>query len=222
MKKIKFLLMMVLVITMCTVLTACFDFESLSEERIDYLVLVNKQNKLPDDWESKVQLVTTTDVDGDEIQVEQEALMQFYKLRNALLDEGIEIELDSCYRSVAEQEELWDRFMEQYGEDYVRKYVAVPGYSEHHTGLAIDICLVKNGKVIDDNDAMLSECKIFARIHEKLADYGFILRYMDGKEDITGYSYEPWHLRYVGYVEIAKDITDRGLTLEEYLERLPI
>ena len=184
----------------------------------DYLVLVNKNHELPSDWESSVKLETVTDIDGDPCQVEKEALLKYYELRDDLQkNDGVTIELDSCYRSVAEQQDLWDRWTVEYGEDYVHQYVAVPGFSEHHTGLAIDICLVKDGKVIDDNDDMIAEKEIFQKIHAKLADYGFILRYLDGKDDITGYSYEPWHLRYVGNPEVAKEITDKGLTLEEYL-----
>jgi D-alanyl-D-alanine carboxypeptidase len=64
---------------------------------------------------------------------------------------------------------------------------------------------------------MIAEPEIFAKIHEKLADYWFILRYLEGKEDITWYSYEPRHLRYVGDVNVAKEIMENGLTLEEYL-----
>ena len=141
---------------------------------------------------------------------------QFEALRIKLLEEGVNIELDSTYRSVQRQQEIWDEFEKEYGIDYCRKYVAIPGYSEHHTGLVVDVCLIKDGVVIDDNDDMIAEREIFAKVHERLADYGFILRYLEGKEDITGYSYEPWHLRYVG-IEIAKEIKEKGITLEEYL-----
>ena len=130
----------------------------------------------------------------------------------------VNIELDSVTRSVAEQQTLWDNWTVEYGEDYVKKYVAVPGYSEHHTGLAIDICIEKDGKRINDNDEMIAEKDIFAKIHTKLAKYGFILRYLDGKDDITGYGYEPWHFRYIDDAEVAKEIMDKGLTLEEYLQ----
>ncbi|MBO4276203.1 D-alanyl-D-alanine carboxypeptidase family protein [Candidatus Saccharibacteria bacterium] len=92
-----------------------------------------------------------------------------------------------------------------------------PGYSEHHTGLAVDIFVIDSGKIIRDNDDMIASVEIFAKIHELLPKYGFILRYIEGKEDITGYSYEPWHLRYIDSPEIAKEITEKGLTLEEYL-----
>ncbi len=65
---------------------------------------------------------------------------------------------------------------------------------------------------------MIKEKSLFAIVHKKLAKYGFILRYPEGKENITGYSYEPWHFRYVGSPEIAKEIMDKGITFEEYLE----
>jgi hypothetical protein len=69
--------------------------------------------------------------------------------------------------------------------------------------------------------SMVQYPEIRAKVHAKLADHGFILRYLDGKEDITGYSYEPWHIRYVNDASIAKEIMDKGITLEEYLGRLP-
>jgi LAS superfamily LD-carboxypeptidase LdcB len=99
----------------------------------------------------------------------------------------------------------------------VKQYVAVPGYSEHHTGLAVDICLVVDGKIIDDHDEMIAQKEIFAQIHPLLAEYGFILRYPQGRENITGYSYEPWHFRYVG-IETAKKISGAGLVMEEYMK----
>ena len=181
-----------------------------------YLVLVNKKHKLPDNWEDLIELVTAKNSLSREFQVEWAALKHFEALRKKLLEEGIDIELDSTYRSVKAQEELWEEFEKTYGREYCEKYVAVPGFSEHHTGLAIDVCLIKDGKVIDDNDEMIAEKEIFAKVHSHLADYGFILRYMEGKESITGYSYEPWHFRYVGK-QVAKEIKKRNITLEEYL-----
>ena len=203
------------------VLVAVFAFTACKKEekRINYLVLVNKQNKLPDDWEEKLNLVTQKNTKGFEKQVEKEALEKFNELKKDLEKEGIYIDLDSTYRSVAEQQQLWDEWTVEYGEDYVKKYVAVPGYSEHHTALAIDVYLIKDGKVIDDNDKMIAERELFSKIHAKLADYGFILRYLEGKDAITGYAYEPWHFRYVGSTDVAKEIMSKGLTLEEYLEK---
>ncbi len=193
-----------------------------AKKLLDYMVLVNKENRLPEGWEDILVLETVPDFEGGHShQVEREALSMFWLLRDDLLQNyGIQIELDSCYRSVEAQQDIWDRFTDEYGIDYVKKYVAVPGYSEHHTGLAIDICLVKDGVTIDENDDMIAEREIFAIIHSRLADYGFILRYPEGKEEVTGYGYEPWHFRYVGDVQTAHEIMDGGYTLEEYLDML--
>ena len=221
MKKFHLGLLTVLIVTIfCMCSFAHASAPSPSADMIpDYTILVNKDHMLPENWFKSIHLVTVEDFEGGHPhQVERETLEKFYELREALLQEGITIELDSCYRSIEDQQDIWDRFTEEYGEEYVKKYVAVPGYSEHHTGLAIDICLVKDGVTIDENDDMIAEKEIFAVIHSKLADYGFILRYPEGKEDITGYSYEPWHFRYVGYAEFAHMIMDNGITLEEYYD----
>jgi LAS superfamily LD-carboxypeptidase LdcB len=199
-------------------MTGCGTTKKEEKEKIDYLVLVNKQNKLPDNWEEIVELSDAKDFEGGTIQVEKEALEKFYELRNDLLEEGVDIELDSAYRSVKRQKELWAEFEKEYGLEYTKKTVATPGYSEHHTGLAIDVCIRKNGKLIYENADMVKEKKIFAKVHAKLAEYGFILRYPEGKDDITGYSYEPWHFRYIKDTKKAQEIMSKGLTLEEYLK----
>lgn len=151
--------------------------------------------------------------------VAKETYKQYISLEKTLKEDGINIKLDSAYRSVQSQQELWDEWVNvpEKGLAYVKKYVAVPGYSEHHTGLAIDICLEKDGELVYDNDKMFADIETFLKIHAKLADYGFILRYLKGKEETTGYTYEPWHIRYVGSKKIAKEIMENNLTLEEYL-----
>ena len=197
-----------------------FAGEDISAEEtpgIDYFVLVNKTHSLPEDWEEKVVLKESQNRYGETYLVEEKALESFYALQEELLEEGIIMELDSTYRSVEEQQQLWDEWMVEFGEDYVKRYVAVPGYSEHHTGLAIDICIEKDGVRINDNDEMIAEEEIFTKIHEHLAEHGFILRYLDGKEYITGYGYEPWHFRYIGDVDAAREIMSEGKTLEGYL-----
>jgi len=221
-KKILFATIAVLLLALG--ITGCGkkEQEEKKEEKVnkmDYLILVNKQKEVPSYWDDVVNLETTKDIWGDDVQVEKEALFQFFKLKQELETEEVFIELDSAYRSVKRQKELWAEFEKEYGLEYTQKTVAVPGVSEHHTGLAIDVCLRKNGKLIYENADMLKEKAIFAKVHAKLADYGFILRYPEGKEDITGYSYEPWHFRYVGSKEIAKEITSKGITFEEYKEQ---
>ena len=187
-------------------------------ERSDYLVLVNKQNKLPDDWEEKAEFVETKNGFGKVLKIEKETLEKYTELKNVLLEDGIDIELDSVYRSLAIQTEFFEKFKEEYWEEYASKYAAPSGYSEHHTWLAIDICIKKeNWEIISENHEMIIECEMFERVHKRLADYWFIVRYPDWKEDITWYTYEPWHLRYIWDVDIAKEIYEKWLTLEEYL-----
>ena len=196
------------------------------ETGIDYLALVNKLNPLPEGWEDALETVTITNSVGDEVEVEAKAFAA-YELLKADLEEndGVYIELDSARRSIAAQQDIVDHFTEKYGADYTAKTVAQPGYSEHHTGLALDLYFRIKGEddsftdVYYNEDMEKDEYKgIWDAIHAKLADYGFILRYLEGEEHITGYRYEPWHIRYVDSVDIAREIMSQpGLTLEEYL-----
>ncbi len=210
-----------IVITILMLISAVACSRPTGDARLDYLVLVNKENKLPDGWELALDTVRITNSVGDEVETERAAYDAYLKLSKALEDEGIHVELDSAYRSVAAQQKIVDDFTKKYGDDYVKQYVAVPGYSEHHTGLALDLYLIVDKKTVYENEDLVTYPDIWAKIHEKLAAYGFILRYLEGKENITGYNYEPWHIRYVGSESIAKQITDKGITLEEYLDRLP-
>ncbi len=222
MRKIAPIFIMVLAIAAVTasiVVSCSSSTESATKDDV-YLVLVNKTHQLPDDFEQKITLVTSKDPWGDDVTIEETTLKQFEKLQAKLLEKGIDIRLDSVYRSRTDQQATWDYFLEQRGEDYCRQYVAAPGYSEHQTGLAVDVCMMINGEPDNDNDHMLAEKDLFAEVHALMPEYGFILRYMEGCEDITGYSYEPWHLRYVG-VKAAKEITEKNLTLEEYLSATP-
>ena len=145
----------------------------------------------------------------------KETLNALRGLFDEFAKKGVKLEIDSSYRSIETQQHLWDWDLEHRGEEYTRLYVAHPGFSEHHTGLAVDIFVDKDGKRVyrdKDGNSFFS-----SMIHPRLASYGFILRYPEGKEDITGYGYEPWHIRYVGSAELAAEIYEKGLTLEEYL-----
>ena len=192
-----------------------------NENSIDYLVLVNKQSKLPEDWEEKLETVSMTNSIGDEVVVEKKAYDAYLGLKEALEKEDVHVDLDSAFRSVKEQQRIWDDFTVKYGEDYTKTYVAVPGFSEHHTGLALDLYLIVDGKDIVENEDLVTYPEIWAKIHAKLADYGFILRYPEGKENVTGYGHEQWHIRYLDDKDIAKEITEKGETLEEYLGKAP-
>lgn len=215
MKK-KGIILMAAVITAAGLLTAC------TNKKVDYLVLVNKYSHLPDGWEKNIELVRAKNAWNEDVRLEKETYKQYKKLANDLKKDGVIIVLDSVYRSVKQQQELWNRWSKdsKKGIEYAKKYAAVPGYSEHHTGLAVDIVIKKDGKLIEENEDMIEEKEIFKKIHKTLAKYGFILRYLEGRDDITGYTYEPWHIRYIGSEKIAKEIMDKNITLEEYLESI--
>ena len=191
--------------------------DSEKTDSIDYMALVNKTHKLPDDWEKNLKTVHMTNSVGDDVEVEAKAYDAYLKLKAELEKEGVTVDLDSARRSVAEQQRIMDDFTKQYGADYAAKTVAKPGFSEHHTGLALDLYLIIDGKDVVENEDMIKYPEIWSKIHAKLADYGFILRYLDGSEHITGYGYEPWHIRYLDNADAAKEITSKSITFEEYL-----
>ena len=185
--------------------------------QIDYLVLVNKLHQLPDDWETNLKTEHFTNTVGDDVEVEVNAYKAYLELKEELAKEDIYVDLDNARRSVAVQQEIMDEFTKEYGADYAAKIVAKPGYSEHHTGLALDLYLIIDGKDVVLNEEMMQHPEIWTKIHAKLADHGFILRYLPDKEHITGYAYEPWHIRYIGDTEKAKEIMSKGMTLEGWL-----
>ena len=187
---------------------------------IDYMALVNKQHQLPDGWEDAVEIVHLVNSEEWDVDVEAKAYEAYLALKEELEGDGVFVDLDSAYRSVAAQQEIVEDFTEKYGEEYVKLYVAVPGYSEHHTGLALDLFLIIDGKGVYYNEDMVKYPEIWEKIHARLADHGFILRYLPGKKIETGYSYEPWHIRYIDDVEAARKIMSEGITFERYLGEL--
>ena len=123
----------------------------------------------------------------------------------------------SGWRSEAEQREIWDGSMRESGEELTRKYVALPGCSEHQTGLAIDLALRADN--IDFIRPEFPYDGVCGRFRALAADYGFVERYQSGKEGVTGIAAEPWHFRYVGRPH-ARIMCEMGLCLEEYVEYL--
>lgn len=178
----------------------------------DLLVLVNYSNSMPEDFHRNI--VNLYGVDVDERIVEP-----FRKMQEAARADGVSLWISSGYRSVQRQSELFDQAVEEnkdsgmgqrQAEAVAALSVARPGCSEHNTGLAIDL----NG-VREDFNATLE----YAWLQEHAADYGFILRYPEEKQEITQIRYEPWHYRYVG-MEHAKAIKERHFCLEEYVDYL--
>lgn len=121
----------------------------------------------------------------------------------------------SGWRSGEEQQKIWDDTLRESGLAFTRKFVAIPGHSEHQTGLAIDLGLKQEH--IDFICPDFPDTGICHSFRLKAAKYGFILRYPAGKEQITGIGHEPWHFRYVG-IPHAQIMEDNKLTLEEYME----
>lgn len=185
----------------------------------DYLLLVNRQNPVPENWDEQIHLIRMTGSYAEEydVMVEEKTYNAWLDLKEALAAEDIHVEVESAYRSMEEQQLFVESFTERYGEEKAKQYAAAPGYSEHHTGLALDLYFSIDGIDIYLNEDWTQYPEICTKIHEKLPEFGFILRYPEGKEEITGYSYEPWHIRYIDDPVIAKEITEKGLTLEEYL-----
>lgn len=181
------------------------------------ILLVNRDNRLPEDY--KVKLLTLPDGVN---RAAEEAYEPLCNMLAAGRKEGLAFEICSSYRDVERQQELFDEdvdaLMRQgytYRDAYdeVAKETMPPGCSEHSTGLAFDIVSL-GYQMLDDGQEKTAENKW---LQEHCAEYGFILRYPKGKEDITAINYESWHYRYVG-VEVAEYIMENGITLEEYLE----
>ena len=166
---------------------------------MDYNILVNKDNPLPRahipnnlvDAESKYK---------DKILVDKEVKIAFDRLKNEGLKYNYHIDIESGYRDFDYQEKIYNKLLEE------------PGKSEHQTGLAIDFCIYKEDKCFIEYD--IKELEETKWIHQNAHKFGFILRYPEGKEDITKYNYEPWHLRYIG--DLASYLYYKKMTLEEY------
>lgn len=187
----------------------------------DYLVLVNEDNRLPDNFEDTVEIISVENAAGETYGIEKKTYEAFLRLRDDLLtNDGIQAELISVYRTIPQQEATFERYFKQFGIEYANKYVAKPGHSEHHTGLAIDVGVMIEGKLIRTIEGMQELDHLFKIMQNKLPQYGFILRYPKGKEAITKIGYECWHFRYIDSPELAKTITDKGICFEEYCERV--
>ncbi len=185
-------------------------------------MLVNKQFSLPEDY--KPTDLVYPDVPftfKDKIEkrmMRKEAAGALEKLFEGAKKDGLYLAGVSAYRSHQTQKSLFARYVKKDGEEKAKTYSAVPGHSEHETGLAIDVSASDGKCAAEDCFGDTPEAKWLA---EHAYDYGFIIRYPQGKDSITGYKYEPWHLRYVG-ADISKDIKDRDITLEEYYDAVPV
>ena len=175
----------------------------------DLGVLVNKYNRLQKDY-VPANLTTLKSKYGSG-SLREEAAIAFEKMCEDAKKDKIYIYGGSGYRSYSYQQNLYNRYVAQDGKKEADTYSARAGYSEHQTGLAMDV-LNGNWAYIDEDD------KEYTWLVNNSYKYGFILRYLKGKEDITGYIYEPWHYRYVG-VDLATEITSLNITYDEYVAK---
>ncbi|TCL44613.1 M15 family metallopeptidase [Harryflintia acetispora] len=184
------------------------------------LVLVSREHPLSEEYPVQLQEVE------EDFLFDERAAKDLEDMLGAAWQDGIELRLISTYRSFARSEELFTGKVEallESGLEYeeavreAQRWIAPPGTSEHNTGLALDVV---DNEYYEDYGGYLntpfSRYPAYRWLIENAADFGFILRYPEDKEAVTGITYEPWHYRYVGR-EHAKEIMERGITLEEYL-----
>lgn len=180
------------------------------------LILVNKQNPVPTDYDAELTNINSS------LMADARIIDDIYEMLDAAQEDGVSLMICSAYRSYDRQTTLFNNKMNKLmnqGMNYMDAYavgsmsVTVPGTSEHQLGLALDI-LTPGYVEMDDG---FGETEAGLWLAQNAPDYGFILRYPKDKEEITGIIYEPWHFRYVG-IDYSKDITELGVCLEEYLK----
>ena len=197
-----------------------------SEEQLHKgnLILVSKDYAYDFDANSDMDLVRIVDAQSFSYPVEKEEYQLSAKLipqLDAMIRDCNEAmgtdytSVSSAYRSKEYQQGVWDEYEELYGENYVKSYVAVPGFSEHHTGLALDLGIIYS----DGSPGTFSESENAEWMAKNSYRYGFVRRYAEDKVEITGISNEAWHFRYVGQPHAAY-MYEKNLCLEEYLEYL--
>ena len=177
----------------------------------DTLMIVNKHYKLDNNYVPK-NLVTIEPTYGYQFEIRQDVYEAFKNMYNAAKSDGISMFIVSPYRSYKLQTSIYNNYVAIDGINKADTYSARPGFSEHQSGLAVDLA----PKAYMDLDTFVTSPSYNWMI-ENSYKYGFILRYPQNKEYITGYMYEPWHYRYVG-VEAATIIKNEDLTFEEYYE----
>lgn len=195
------------------------DGKKVIQNPTNILALVNKQYALPNNYAPKDLVRPKVPFPFGDQKIEKsymrkEAAEALEKMINAAKKENIIIYAVSGYRSYGRQQEVYSAEVNQVGKEQAEQAVAIPGFSEHQSGLAMDVSSPSNNFDLSENYGNTKEGKwLVANAHK----FGFILRYPKGKEQITGYEYEPWHFRYVG-IKAATDIYERDITLEEYFK----
>ncbi|TCK93353.1 D-alanyl-D-alanine carboxypeptidase [Natranaerovirga hydrolytica] len=189
---------------------------TLIQDPNDIEVLVNKGYQLPEDYRPDDLVVPdirfSFDEYDDKMLMREEAALAIEKLFNDAEREGLYLFGVSGFRSYQRQKSIYEWNLQTRGEEYTNQYSAKPGHSEHQTGLVMDITCQSVGFALTDALGHTPEGQWVAANAYK---YGFVISYPEDKTHITGYSYEPWHIRYVGN-ELAEYLTENDMTLDEY------
>lgn len=179
----------------------------------DLLTLVKKGFYLPEDYEPELvdpEIPVAPDCQNPKMTKEtSDALTKMYR---AAKQERLELVVNSAYRSYQTQVETMADFVARYNTQYANEYVAQPGASEHQTGLGVDLT---SQSVVEGKRITFGDTEEYRWVIKNCAKFGFIIRFEDGTDGITGIAHEPWHLRYVGE-DVAKEIQKNGWTFEEY------
>lgn len=178
------------------------------EDYTSITALVNKYNKIPDDakFTNLVNLEKPYSTSGKK-PIRKEAYEPLKQMINDAKKEGLKLYVISSFREYSTQKYLFNKYKNNHGIDYALKYSAKPGHSEHELGLAVDL---------NTTQEKFKKTKEYKWLKDNAYKYGFIERYPEKKEFITGFAYEPWHYRYLG-VDIATKIYIENITYEEYL-----
>ena len=204
-----------------------------NESNLDkYLIIVSKFMPLTEEkveWmKENFEYVPYTDSDGESC-MELETFKAYTSLVKLMREKyHLVVDSHSAYRSIATQEKVYQDLLKTHGEEWVTTHVAIPGQSEHHTGLAFDLRFKYSfvpeslrGKANSVSKRIGLQKKIFNIIEKDAVQFGLIKRYHADKESITGVKEENWHFRYVG-PEHAKKMYETGMCLEEYVKDLKL
>jgi len=190
------------------------------------IILVNREHMLSK--EIGIELTSITQNAKPNMKIDSRIATSYQDMVAAAKKDGINLYLRSGYRAIKLQQTYYDASVKSYKSQGLSdeeasakalEYLQYPGASEHHTGLALDIISVEWQNTVEDLNATFENTDAFKWLDKNAAEYGFIIRYPKDKENITGIKYEPWHYRYVGK-EVAAYLKEKGLTLEEYSEKI--
>lgn len=181
---------------------------------------VSKSSSLSETYQpTTLETVTVLSTnDGGTLQLRSDVDARLEQLFAAATHEGYSLMVSSAYRSISDQQKLFDDFVKTKGEALAKEYVLTPGASEHHTGYAVDVTDASASCKVDSDKCNLSPASA-AWLADNAPAYGFIIRYPSGKEPITGIAHEPWHLRYVGKA-LATRLSDSGISFDEFIEQI--